>query len=131
MSVFWKTAAGILTAIILWINLNQSNKDTSVLITLAVCAMAMMAAASFLQPVLSFVDKIQDIGKLDAGLVSTVLKVVGVGIITEIAALICKDVGNESMGKALQFVSAGVVLWISIPVFEKLLALLDKILGGV
>ena len=131
MSVFWKTAAGILTAIILWINLNQSNKDTSVLMTLAVCAMAMMAAASFLQPVLSFVDKIQDIGKLDEGLVSTVLKVVGVGIITEIAALICKDVGNESMGKALQFVSAGVVLWISIPLFEKLLALLDKILGGV
>lgn len=131
MSVFWKTAAGILTAIILWINLNQSNKDTSVLMTLAVCAMAMMAAASFLQPVVSFVDKIQDIGKLDAGLVSTVLKVVGVGIITEIAALICKDAGNESMGKALQFVSAGVVLWISIPVFEKLLALLDKILGGV
>ena len=128
MSVFWKTAAGILTAIILWINLNQSNKDTSVLMTLAVCAMAMMAASSFLQPVLSFIDKIQDIGKLDEGLVSTVLKVVGVGIITEIAALICKDAGNESMGKALQFVSAGVVLWISIPVFEKLLALLDKIL---
>ena len=131
MSIFWKTAAGILTAIILWINLNQSNKDTSVLMTLAVCAMTMMAAASFLQPVVSFVDKIQDVGKLDAGLVSTVLKVVGVGIITEIAALICKDAGNESMGKALQFVSAGVVLWISIPVFEKLLALLDKILGGV
>ena len=131
MSVFWKTAAGILTAIILWINLNQSNKDTSVLMTLAVCAMAMMAAASFLQPVVSFVNKIQNIAKLDAGLVSTVLKVVGVGIITEIAVLICKDAGNESMGKALQFVSAGVVLWISIPVFEKLLALLDKILGGV
>jgi len=131
MSVFWKTAAGILTAIILWINLNQSNKDTSMLISLAVCAMAMMAAASFLQPVVSFVDKIQDIGKLDAGLVSTVMKVVGVGIITEISALICKDAGNESMGKALQFVSAGVVLWISIPVFEKLLTLLDRILGGV
>ena len=131
MNVFWKTAAGILTAIILWINLNQSNKDTSVLMTLAVCAMAMMAAVSFLQPVVSFVDKIQEIGKVDEGLVSTVLKVVGVGIITEIAALICKDAGNESMGKALQFVSAGVVLWISIPVFEKLLTLLDRILGGV
>ena len=88
MSVFWKTAAGILTAIILWVNLNQSNKDTSVLMTLTVCAMAMMAAASFLQPVVSFVDKIQDIAKLEEGLVSTVLKVVGVGIIAEIAALI-------------------------------------------
>ncbi|MBR5022170.1 MAG: hypothetical protein IKY18_03085 [Oscillospiraceae bacterium] len=131
MNVFWKTVAGILTAIILWINLNKSNKDSSVLMTLAVCAMAIMAAASFLQPVVSFIKKIQGIGKLDEGLVSVVLKVVGVGIVSEIASLICKDAGNESMGKTLQFIAAATVLWISIPVFEKLLALLEKILGGV
>ena len=131
MNVFWKIAAGVLTAIILWINLSKSNKDASVLLSLSVCAMAIMAAASFLQPVVSLVKRIQEIGKLDADLVSTVLKVVGVGIISEISALICKDAGNESMGKTLQFVSAGAVLWISIPVFERLLALLEKILGSV
>lgn len=130
MNVFWKTAAGILTAIILWINLNKSNKDTSVLITMAICAMVIIAATSFLQPVITFVKRIQGIGKLDEDLVSTVLKVVGVGIVTEIVTLICKDAGNESMGKALQFVSAGAVLWLSIPVFEKLLSLLDNILGA-
>ena len=53
---------------------------------------------------------------------------VGVGIVTEIAVLICKDAGTESMGKTLQFVSAMAVLWMSIPVFEKLLTLLDRIL---
>ena len=131
MNVFWKTAAGILTAIILWINLSKSNKDTSVLISLAVCAMAIMAAASFLQPIVSFIKKIQGIGKLNTDLVSVLLKIVGVGIVTEIAALICKDSGNESMGKTLQFVSVTTVLWISIPVFEKLLTLLEDILGGV
>ena len=131
MNVFWKTAAGILTAVILWLNLNKSNRDTSVLMSLAACAMAIIASAAFLQPVVSFVKKLQDVGKLDADLVSVVLKVVGVGIVTEIAVLICKDAGNESMGKTLQFVSASAILWMSIPVFEKLLALLDKILGAV
>ena len=131
MNVFWKIAAGILTAIILWINLNKKSKDTSVIMSLAVCAMAIMAAASFLQPVVAFVKKIQGIGKLDGDMVSAVLKVVGVGIVAEIAALICKDAGNESMGKTLQFVSAAAVLWISIPVFEKLLTLLERILGDI
>jgi len=131
MNVFWKTAAGILTAVILWINLNKSNKDVSVLMTMAVCAMAIIAATAFLQPVISFVKKLQGIGKLDEDLVSVVLKAVGVGIVTEIAVLICKDAGNESMGKTLQFVSAAAILWMSIPVFEKLLALLDGILGAV
>ena len=130
MSVFWKTVAGILTAVILWINLNKSNKDVSVLLSLAVCAMAVIASVAFLQPVVSFVKKLQGIGGLDSDLVSVVLKAVGIGIVTEIAFLICKDAGNESMGKTLQFVSAGAVLWMSIPVFEKLLSLLDRILGA-
>lgn len=131
MNIFWKTAAGVLTAVVLWININKSNKDISVLMTVTVCTMAIIASAAFIQPVVSFARKLQEFGKLDGDLVSIVLKVVGVGIVTEIAALICKDAGNESMGKTLQFVSAVTVLWISIPVFEKLLALLDKILGAI
>ena len=131
MNVFWKTAAGILTAVILWININRSNKDISVLMTITVCTMAIVASAAFLQPVISFVKKLQGIGNLDNDLVTVVLKVVGVGIVTEISVLICKDAGNESMGKTLQFISASVALWLSIPVFEKLLALVDKILGAV
>lgn len=131
MNVYWKAAAGILTALILWINLNKSNKDVSVLMSLAVSAMAVIAVSSFLQPIVSFVKKLQGIGKLDSDLVSVVLKVVGVGIVTEIAVLICKDAGNESMGKTLQFVSAAAILWMSIPVFEKLLSLLDNILGAI
>lgn len=131
MSIFWKTAAGILTAIILWINLNKSNKDVSVLLSLAVSSMAITACATFLQPVVSFIKKLQDVGKLDGDLVSVIMKAVGIGIVTEIAVLICKDAGNESLGKTLQFISAAVILWVSIPVFEKLLALLDRILGAV
>ena len=93
--------------------------------------MAIAACATFLQPVVSFIKKLQDVGKLDGDLVSVIVKAVGIGIVTEIAVLICKDAGNESMGKTLQFISAAVFLWVSIPVFEKLLALLDRILGAV
>ncbi|MBQ8358511.1 MAG: hypothetical protein IJX37_01165 [Oscillospiraceae bacterium] len=131
MSVFWKAAAGVLTALILWISLNKHGKDISVLMTMAVCAMVIIAAVSFLQPIVNFLRKIQSVGNLDGELLSVILKVVGIGIVAEISTLICKDAGNESMGKALQFLSAAVVLWMSIPVFEKLLSLLDKILGAV
>lgn len=131
MSVFLKAVAGVLTALILWLCLNKHSKDLSVLLTLAVCAMAFTAAITFLQPVVNFLQKIQAIGDLDEDLLSVVLKSVGIGLIGEICTLICKDAGNESMGKVLQTVSSVVVLWMSIPVFEKLLSLLDKILGTV
>jgi len=131
MSIFLKAAAGILTALILWIVLSKHTKDMSMLLTLAVCAMLLTVSFSFLQPIVSFLQKIQALGELDNDLLSVILKIVGIGLITEICAIICKDAGNESMGKSLQILSSVVVLWMSIPVFEKLLLLLDKILGTV
>lgn len=131
MGTFFKAAAGVLTALILWLSLQKNGKDTAVLITLAVCAMVMTAAIAFLQPIVDFLQKIQVIGNLDQELLSAILKVVGIGMIGELCCLICKDAGNESMGKSVQFLSAAVSLWLSIPVFEKLLSLLDTILGAV
>ena len=131
MSIFFKATACVLTALILWICLNKSGKDVSVLLTLCVCATVALASMSFLKPVIAFVQKISDMGQLDDGLLAVMLKAVGIGLIAEITTLVCKDAGNESMGKVLQILSSCVVLWLSIPVFEKLISLLDKILSNV
>ena len=131
INIFIKAATGILVGLILWIFLDRHNKDVSLLLTLLVCALAMIAASSFIQPVIDFLQKIRDIGQLDKDLLSVLLRVVGIGLIAEICTSICSDAGNAAMGKALQMVSSAVILWMSIPVFEKLLSLLDKILGKV
>lgn len=131
MSDFIKATAGILTALILWLSLHKHTKDLSVLLTMVVCAMVILVAIGFLRPVIDFISKIQKIGDVDNDLLTVILKVVGIGLITEFSSLICKDAGNESMGKALQVLSSVVVLWMSLPVFEELLSLLDKILGTV
>ena len=130
MDVFLRAIGGVLIALILWLCLNKQNKDFSALLTLAVCALTFIASATFLRPLMQFVKKLQQMGDLDGDLVSVILKSVGIGIVAEICVLICKDAGNESMGKAIQFLSATAVLWLSIPVFEKLLTLLDGILGS-
>ena len=131
MSIFLKATAGILTALIFWIVLSKQSRDYSVLLTLAVCAMVVTVALGLLQPIIQFLQKLQSMVDLDNDLLSIILKVVGIGLITELSTLICKDVGNESMGKSLQILSTATVLWLSIPVFEKLLSLLDKILGTI
>ena len=131
MSVFLKVTAGILTALILWLSIYKHTKELSILLTMAVCAMVLIAAIGFLRPITDFIRKIQETGNVDNDLLAIILKVVGIGLIAEFSSLICKDAGNESMGKALQILSTVIVLWMSLPVFEKLLSLLDKILGTV
>lgn len=131
MDVFLKTVAGVLTAVILWLCVNKDNKGVSVLLTLAVCIMVVSVSAAFLRPIIDFIYKIQFIGELDEDLLAVVLKVVGIGLLAEISMMICKDAGNETMAKSLQILSAAVVIWMSIPVFERLLTLLDNILGTI
>lgn len=131
MDIFFKTAGGVLIALILWLCLNKYNKENGVMLSLLVCAMVIATGIAFLEPIVSFLKKLQVIGNMDEDLLAVVLKTVGIGLISEISMLVCKDAGNESMGKALQFLSTIVVLWMSLPVFEKLLSLLDKMLGSV
>ena len=131
MNIFLKSCAGVLVALILWLCLSKNNKDMAVLLTVTVCVTVLIAALSALQPVVAFVSEIQQIGDLDNTLITVILKTVGIGLISELCVLVCKDAGNESVGKVLQTVATAVILRMSIPVFEKLLTLLDDILGAV
>ena len=131
MSIFLKAVAGILTAVILWLSVNKDNTGISTLLTLAACIMVFSVCTYFLQPVIDFIHELELLGELDIDLISVALKVVGIGLIAEISIAICKDSGNESMGKSLQILSAVTAVWLSIPVFQRLITLLDKILGTI
>lgn len=131
MDLFLKTAAAALITAILTLVLNKQAKDFSLLLTMAGCAMAGMIVLHFLDPVLEFVGTLQQLGDLNGDMLQILLKAVGVGLLSEITAMICKDAGNESLGKTLQLLGAGVILWLSVPIFQMLLELMQKILGGI
>lgn len=131
MNIFLKVIAGVLTAVILWLCVNKENKGISVLLSLAVCLMVITAGLSFFKPVMEFIYNLRDLGNINEDLLEVTLKVIGIGLLTELSVVICKDAGNESMAKSLQILSTIMVVRISIPVFEILLSLLEEILGTI
>lgn len=131
MNVFLKVIAGVLTAVILWLCISKENKGISVLLSLAVCVMVITAGLSFFKPVMEFIYNLRILGNLNENLLEVILKVIGIGLLTELSVVICKDAGNESMAKSLQILSTFIVIRISIPVFEMMLSLLEEILGTI
>lgn len=131
MTLFLQAAAAALLAVVLGLCLEKQGKDLSVLLILAVCVMILAAALSYLRPVITFLDQLQEIGGLNNTMVSTLFKIVGIGILSEIASMVCADAGQASLGKALQILAGTVILWMSIPIFTALLELIRSILGGV
>ena len=131
METFVKAAAAVLVAVVLVTVLSKNSKDMAVVLGICVCTMVLLAAVSFLSPVVQFVQRLQELGGLDNTMVEILLKAVGVGLISEVAVLICSDSGNQVMGKALEYLAGGVILYLSIPLFTELLELMQTILGEI
>ena len=131
MDLFLQATAAVLLAVILYHVVSPHNKELGLLLTLAVCCMVAAAAGRFIQPVIGFLDTLQQVGDLDSSYLGILLKVVGIGFLSEIAALVCADAGNATLGKTLQMLSACVILWLSIPLLNSLLDLIQDILGEV
>ena len=130
MSTFFQAAALVLVASVLGLILSKQGKEMTTMLTIGVCCMVMIGAVSILKPVLDFLHQLESLGKLNSEMVQILFKVVGIGLVSEIAAMICTDAGNASMGKSLQILGSAVILWLSIPVFQTLLELIQQIIGG-
>ena len=131
MDVFWKPVGAALVSTILILALERQNRDYSILVTVAASAMVTIAAARLLEPVISFLGELESLGNLSSDLLLTLIKVFGIGMTGEIAASVCNDAGNSSLGKGLRFLSNAAILYLSIPVFSSLTDLFLQILGDV
>lgn len=131
MEVFIKVSSGVMIAIILILAIPPDRKEFGLLLSMTACVTVGMIAISYLKPVISFVRQLQSVGNIDSEALKILLKSVGIGIIGEIAVMICNDSGNGSLGKALQYLSATMILWLSLPLFTSLLNLLQRMLGKV
>lgn len=131
MTAFLQAAAAVLLAVVLGLMLNKQGKDMGTVLSIAVCCMVAMIAISYLQPVVEFLQKLETLGGLDESMVGILLKAVGIGFVAEIAGLICSDAGNSSLGKSIQILGSAVILWLSIPLFNNLIELVQEILGEI
>ena len=130
MGLFLKACGAVLIALILILSQGNQSRDLSTVLGIAVCCMVALAALEYFRPVIDFLDQLEQLGGLDSGTLRILLKAVGIGLVSEIAALVCTDAGNSSLGKTVQLLGSAVILWLSLPLFTMLMELLQRILGA-
>jgi len=127
MEPLLKIIAGVLTAVVLGLALGR---DMSVLLSLAVCAMGMAALLEFVEPILSLLRGIGSLAQLQGETLEILAKILGIGFVSEVAGMVCADAGNASLAKLVKLLSCAGILWLSIPVFQMSLSILQEILGN-
>ena len=131
MDVFIKSAAVVMVALVIGSILSGQSKDIALLFTMVVCSMLLLVAVSRLETVVGFFEKLQEIGQLDETMLQILLKALGIGLLGEITSQLCTDGGFAAFGKTIRLLASCIILWLSIPLFEALLELIEEILDFV
>ena len=131
MELFMKAAGAALIASVHGLALSKQSKDMQILLVIAGCCMVAGIAATFLRPVLELLGQLQAMGNLNSELTGILIRAAGIGLVSELACMICTDSGNASLGKTVQLLGSAAVLYLAIPVFRGLIELIQGILEGV
>ena len=126
-----KICGAIVIVCVICLVIEKKEKDLSLMLTLCGCCCALLFAVSFLSPVMDFLHSLQGIADIDTQSLRILFKVVAIGLLSEVCCLICQDAGKASLGKVLQTSATILILWISLPMFTKLMELLSKILNAI
>ena len=128
MAEYLRWAAVVLIGLILALVLGKQSKEMGLLLTLAVCVLVSIAALGFLEPVTALLRELDRLGQLDGQALTILVKCAGIGILSELAGLLCADAGEGAMGKALSLLSNAAMLWLSLPLIEQLLNMIGEVL---
>lgn len=131
MGEYLRFAAAALIGLILVLVVGRQSRDLGMLLSLAVCVLLALGAMEFLEPVMELLDELKRLGELDGGAVGILLRCAGIGMVSELAGLLCADAGEGAMGKSLQICANAAILWLSLPLLRQVLTMIGEVLAKV
>lgn len=131
MEHYLQSVSLILITAVLGILLRGSNQCFGVLLSLMAVSVVLAGAVRYLQPVVELMGQLRDLSGISSQMLSMLLKSVGICLISQVAELICKDAGENALGKVIALMTNAAILWVSIPLMEELLELIQEVLGSV
>lgn len=119
-------AVGIISAICALL-IKKSNQEIGLVVAIAASAVICIAAAELFG---SIADLIQyAIGKsgLSSAVFLPIIKCVGIAIIVNISASLCKDAGQDGIAAAVDVLGAAAALFTALPLIKSLLEIIGEL----
>lgn len=131
MDTYVRILCGALISAFLLLHLPEKGKTFGVLLTMAACIMVLLAGIHFLEPILDFLRKLRQTAGLPDDYLRLLLKVLAVGLSSELAACVCNLSGAPALGKTVELVGAFLIVSFTVPLYGTVLELIQKLAGSV
>ena len=126
--IFQLIAIAFVTAVAA-ILVKSTKPELAVVITIAGSIILLLFVLEVFRGSISLFTDIAQATGLDATIVKTLLKMVGIGYLVEFSAGILNDFGQNSLADKLIFCGKILILVLAVPILESILALVGELIG--
>ncbi len=124
MSILMKAAALGLTGALIALLLKKNAPEMGLALSLAVCIMGAGLAMELFSQLKEVIDLARAQTGLSPAIVDPVLKCVGIGVVTRLAADLCKDAGQGAIASAVELTGAACAMVTALPLIRSLLQMI-------
>ena len=130
MDIFLKITAAVLITTILSLILQKQNAGIALLLIICVCSIAMILTFKYIRPVFDFVNTLMHISNMNVDYLDILIKVVGIGLLSQIVTHICSDADCHALGKCFHMITTLLIICFCVPLMEDVLTLVKSILDA-
>ena len=130
MAGIFKIFAGAIVAVILVTALKQQNRELSLVLTLAACALILVPGMRLLKGIVDFVEELRISSGVERTVIASLLKICGIGLLTRLTALFCNDAGQSAVASAVELCGNIASVAVMLPVLQAVLSKLQGLLGA-
>lgn len=128
MDVIARAAAAAVIGSILALLLRRYTPELSLLLAIATGAVILWICAGIASHVAEALRDLAEKGDISAVYVSPVMKCIGIGLVTDLAAQICRDAQQGSIASGVELCGTLCALAVSLPLIQAILSTVEKLL---
>lgn len=120
---------GVITVVMASL-LKKTSRELALLLSIAACILISLILLQLAKPVVDFFAKLRDLAGLDKGLMTPMLKTLGIGLLTQLCATVCSDAGENAVANLIELCGGILALYVALPLLEAVIDMVKTMSGG-
>lgn len=128
MSGALSVAAAAILAAVCALVVGKQAPEVAILLAICAGALILLYCSGALETVTAFLDRLAELGGLSPQVLSPMLKAVGIGLVTRLAADFCRDAKESALAGVVELAGTVLALAAVLPLMSAVLDLLAQLL---
>ncbi len=126
MTLLMKAAAIGVAGAVITLLLKRSAPELGLAVSIAVSLLCALLASELISGLSEILELVKEQTGLSPAVVGPVIKCVGVGVVTRLAADMCRDAGQSAISSAVELCGAACALVTALPLIRSLLQMISE-----